>query len=43
MLDAYYEMMGWDENGVPRAATFYDHHLEWVQGAHSISRQASGS
>ncbi len=43
VLDAYYEMMGWDENGVPRAATLYDHHLEWVQGAHSISRQASGS
>ena len=24
----YYEMMGWDERGVPRRATLYDHHLE---------------
>ena len=26
----YYEMMGWDEHGVPRPATLYDHHLEWT-------------
>ena len=26
----YYEMMGWDEQGVPRPGTLYDHHLEWV-------------
>ncbi|MDZ4767286.1 MAG: aldehyde ferredoxin oxidoreductase C-terminal domain-containing protein [Chloroflexota bacterium] len=29
-IRVYYEMMGWDENGVPRPATLYDHHLEWV-------------
>ena len=26
----YYEMMGWDETGVPRKATLYDHKLEWT-------------
>ena len=31
-IQTYYEMMGWDENGVPRPATLYDHHLEWVIG-----------
>ncbi len=30
VLQTYYEMMGWDENGHPRPATLYDHHLEWV-------------
>jgi aldehyde:ferredoxin oxidoreductase len=29
-VQTYYEMMGWDEGGVPRPATLYDHHLEWV-------------
>jgi aldehyde:ferredoxin oxidoreductase len=29
-VQTYYEMMGWDEQGVPRPATLYDHHLEWV-------------
>lgn len=29
-IQTYYEMMGWDEKGVPRPATLYDHHLEWV-------------
>jgi len=23
-------MMGWDERGVPRIGTRYDHHLEWT-------------
>lgn len=31
-IQTYYEMMGWDEQGVPRPATLYDHHLEWVLG-----------
>lgn len=30
VLQAYYEMMGWDENGRPRPATLVDHQLEWV-------------
>jgi len=30
VLDAYYEMMGWDEHGAPRPATLHDHHLEWT-------------
>jgi aldehyde:ferredoxin oxidoreductase len=30
MLDLYYQMMGWDENGVPRPATLYDYQLEWT-------------
>jgi aldehyde:ferredoxin oxidoreductase len=30
VIQTYYEMMGWDEQGVPRPATLYDHHLEWV-------------
>lgn len=29
-IETYYEMMGWDEHGVPRPATLYDHHLEWT-------------
>lgn len=29
-IQTYYEMMGWDENGAPRRATLYDHHLEWT-------------
>jgi aldehyde:ferredoxin oxidoreductase len=29
-IETYYEMMGWDEQGVPRLATLYDHHLEWT-------------
>ena len=32
MIDTYYEMMGWDEGGVPRPATLIDHHLEWTIG-----------
>ena len=31
-IQAYYEMMGWDEHGAPRPATLYDHHLEWTLG-----------
>lgn len=30
LIVTYYEMMGWDEHGVPRAGTLYDHHLEWT-------------
>lgn len=30
VLDFYYEMMGWDENGAPRRSTLTDHHLEWA-------------
>ncbi len=26
----YYEMMGWDETGVPRDATLHDHQLGWA-------------
>jgi aldehyde:ferredoxin oxidoreductase len=29
-IQTYYEMMGWDEQGIPRPATLYDHHLEWA-------------
>jgi aldehyde:ferredoxin oxidoreductase len=29
-IKTYYEMMGWDEGGIPRPATLYDHHLEWT-------------
>lgn len=29
-IASYYEMMGWDEKGVPRKGTLYDHHLEWT-------------
>lgn len=29
-IQTYYEMMGWDKQGVPRRATLYDHHLEWT-------------
>ena len=29
-IKTYYEMMGWDEQGIPRPATLYDHHLEWT-------------
>jgi aldehyde:ferredoxin oxidoreductase len=29
-IATYYEMMGWDEDGVPRRATLVDHHLEWT-------------
>ena len=29
-IATYYEMMGWDEAGVPRPATLYDHRLEWT-------------
>jgi aldehyde:ferredoxin oxidoreductase len=31
-IQTYYQMMGWDEHGVPRPATLYDHHLEWTLG-----------
>lgn len=30
VLQTYYEMMGWDEDGRPRPATLLDHHLEWT-------------
>ncbi len=30
LVEALYEMSGWDRNGVPLPATLYDHHLEWV-------------
>ena len=30
MIATYYQMMGWDEAGVPLPATLYDHHLEWT-------------
>jgi len=29
-IASYYEMMGWDQAGIPRSATLYDHHLEWT-------------
>lgn len=29
-IASYYEMMGWDPDGVPRPATLFDHHLEWT-------------
>lgn len=29
-IATYYDMMGWDEQGVPRPGTRYDHHLEWT-------------
>jgi hypothetical protein len=29
-IDLYFDMMGWDANGVPRPGTRYDHHLEWT-------------
>jgi aldehyde:ferredoxin oxidoreductase len=29
-IQTYYEMMGWDEHGVPRPGTLYDQHLEWT-------------
>jgi aldehyde:ferredoxin oxidoreductase len=31
-IATYYEMMGWDQDGVPRPATLWDHHLEWTLG-----------
>ena len=34
VIAAYYQMMGWDAEGVPLPATLYDHHLEWaLQGS----------
>ena len=30
LISTYYEMMGWDKDGVPLPGTLYDHHLEWV-------------
>ena len=32
MIQVYYEMMGWDAQGVPRPATLYEYELEWTQG-----------
>ncbi len=29
-IGLYYEMMGWDENGVPRSATLYDLGIGWA-------------
>jgi len=37
-IGAYYEMMGWDEQGVPRAATLLDHQLEWADPRTRASR-----
>lgn len=31
-IATFYAMMGWDEEGVPQAATLYDASLEWVVG-----------
>jgi aldehyde:ferredoxin oxidoreductase len=30
VLHTYYEMMGWDERGIPREATLIDYELEWT-------------
>jgi aldehyde:ferredoxin oxidoreductase len=30
MVQALYEMNGWDPNGVPLPATLYDHQIEWA-------------
>ena len=30
VIETYYEMMGWDANGIPLPATLYDQHLEWT-------------
>ena len=30
VIAAYYEMMGWDADGVPLPATLHDHRLEWT-------------
>ena len=30
MVRLYYEAMGWDNEGIPSAATLYDHHLDWT-------------
>jgi aldehyde:ferredoxin oxidoreductase len=30
-VSTFYEMMGWDEAGVPRAATLFDFGLEWAR------------
>ncbi|MBK8880871.1 MAG: hypothetical protein IPN67_00365 [Bacteroidales bacterium] len=29
-IKMFYEMIGWDENAIPRPATLYDHGLEWL-------------
>ena len=29
-IKTFYQMMGWDDNGVPLSATLYDHGLEWL-------------
>lgn len=31
-IATYYEMMGWDEQGVPCKGVLYDHQLEWTIG-----------
>lgn len=30
VVETYYEMMGWDREGIPLDATLYDHHLDWT-------------
>ena len=30
MVQAFYEMNGWDKNGIPLPATLYDYQLEWA-------------
>jgi aldehyde:ferredoxin oxidoreductase len=30
VIQLYYQMMGWDEQGCPLPGTLYDHHLEWT-------------
>lgn len=30
MIATYYELMGWDQAGVPKYATLLENHLEWV-------------
>ena len=29
-IATYYEMMGWDKEGIPLNGTLYDYHLEWT-------------
>jgi aldehyde:ferredoxin oxidoreductase len=30
MIQTYYAMMGWNDQGVPRYSTLLENHLEWV-------------
>ena len=29
-VTTYYRMMGWDDNGIPRAETLIEQHLDWA-------------